>query len=232
MAIPGSPAVGLTCGFGWEITMNQNVAEQHKWYNVRWFKRMAPIYDWAEFVVAPIRARVAEVNFPKGSKVLDMACGTGAQSIAFAKKGFSVVGVDLSPHMLARAKKKVRKEYDVNFICRDASEVEYPDSYFDFSSISFGLHDMPEEIGFAILKEMKRTTKQNGKVIIVDYHVPKNELSAFIGNRIAKIWESKYYDYFLAVGLEHYLKKVGFKIESKEQHLFGNVQIATCINVK
>lgn len=212
--------------------MNQNIAEQHKWYNVRWFKRMAPIYDWVEFLVAHIRARASEVSLAKGSRILDMACGTGAQSIAFAKKGFSVVGVDLSPDMLARAKKKIRKEYDINFVCRDASKIEYPDSYFDLSSISFGLHDMPEEIGLAILREMKRATKQNGKIVIVDYHVPRNAASAFIGNRIAKIWESKYYDHFLAVGLEHYLAKVGLKVESKETRLLVNAQIATCMNTK
>lgn len=210
--------------------MIQNIAEQHEWYNVRWFKRMAPVYDWVEFLVASIRTRAAEVNLPKGSKVLDMACGTGAQSIAFAKKGFSVVGVDLSPDMLARAKDKIRDEYDVNFICGDASKIDYPDSYFDLSSISFGLHDMPEEIGLAILREMKRITQQNGKIIIVDWHTPKNMLSAFLGNKIAKIWETKYYDHFLGVGLEHYLEKVGLKIESKETRLWGNTQITICIN--
>src|SRR3990167_10561890 len=131
--------------------MTENIAQQHQWYNVRWFKRMAPVYDWVEFIVAFIRNDVAGVDLPKGSKILDMACGTGAQSIAFAKKGFSVVGVDLSPDMLMRAKNKIRDEYDINFVCRDASEVEYPDSFFDLSSISFGLHDMPEEIGLAIL---------------------------------------------------------------------------------
>ena len=212
--------------------MTQTIVAQYQWYNVRWFKRMAPVYDWIEFLVASIRTRAAEVHLPKGSKILDMACGTGAQSIAFAKRGFSVVGVDLSPDMLARAKKKVRSEYDVNFICGDASKIDYPNSYFDLSSISFGLHDMPEEIGLAVLQEMKRTTKQNGKIVIVDYHVPENAFVAFIGNKIAKIWESKYYDHFLAVGLEDYLGKVGLKIENKEVRLWGNAQIAICINAK
>lgn len=186
--------------------MTQNIAEPHQGYNARFFKRWASVYDWVEFFTAHIREYVAMVNLPKGSKILDMACGTGAQSIAFAKKGFSVVGVDLSPDMLARAKKKIRKEYDVSLICADASKIEYPDSYFALSSISFGLHDMPEEIGLAVLKEMKRVTKQNGKIIIVDYRAPKNALSK-LANKIAKIWESKYYDYFLKVGLEYYLGK-------------------------
>ena len=59
---------------------------------------MAPVYDVVEFFVAHIRKRVVtEAHLPKGAKILDMACGTGSQSIAFAKRGFSVVGVDFAP---------------------------------------------------------------------------------------------------------------------------------------
>lgn len=212
--------------------MTQNIAKQHERYNIRLFKRMAPVYDYVEFFVSRIREEVARIDLPRGSKILDVACGTGTQSIAFAKRGLSVVGIDLSPDMLARAKKKIKKGYDATFLCHDASHIPYPDSYFDASSISFGLHDMPEEIGLAVLKEMRRATKQSGKIIIVDYHKPENPFSAFIGNKIAKIWESRYYDYFLRVGLRHYTDTVGLEMDSHEARFWGNVQIATLINEK
>lgn len=216
--------------------MNQirnNIAEQHKWYNVRWFRRMAPVYDLVEFFVAHLREKVAEeVNLPKGAKILDIACGTGSQSIAFAKRGFSIVLVDLSPDMLARAKKKIKQEYDATFLCQDASHISYQDSYFDLAVISFGPHDMPEEIGIAILKEMRRTTKPNGDIIIVDYDRPSNPLSAFLGHAIAKIWEGKYYDYFLKASLRNYLGKVGLKESKKTNYFFGNIQKVICKNDK
>jgi len=190
------------------------------------------MYDYLEFVLAPIRLSEREINFPKNSKILDVACGTGTQSILLARKGFSVVGVDLSPDMIARANKKARKEDNVTFICGDASKIEYSDSYFDLSLISLGLHEMPEEIGLTILKEMKRVTNKNGKIIIIDYHIPKNKILAFIVNRISKIWESKHYDHFLTVGLEYYLEKVGLKIEKKEERTLGNIQVVICANLK
>lgn len=216
--------------------MSQNfrdTAEKHEWHNRRWFKRMAPVYDIVEVLVSRIRKKVAgETGLPRGSKVLDMACGTGAQSIAFAERGFSVVGVDLSPDMLARAKKKIRKDFDVTFLCQDASRVAYADSQFDLATVSFGLHDMPEEIGAAVLMEMRRVTKPGGKIVIVDYDVPRNSFSAFLGRAVAKTWETKYYDHFLKVGLQHYLDAAQLSMEEKENFMFGNIQKVICLNRK
>ena len=48
--------------------------------------------------------RVAELV--RGSDVLDLGCGTGNLTIQLARRGLSVVGVDLSPEMLALAKRK------------------------------------------------------------------------------------------------------------------------------
>ncbi|PIN73769.1 hypothetical protein COV20_06130 [Candidatus Woesearchaeota archaeon CG10_big_fil_rev_8_21_14_0_10_45_16] len=209
-----------------------DVKEKHKWYNVRWFKRMAPVYDYIEFLVSSLRKKVANKIKDKNSKILDLACGTGNQSIAFAKRGFSVVGIDLSPDMLRYANKKIKSSYKLKFIYGDATKIDYKNSTFDASSISFGLHDMPEEIGLMILKEMIRTTKKNGQIIIVDYHKPRNKMIAWIGFRIAKLWESKYYDHFMNVGLERYLKAVNLKPLNKETHLLGNMQIVECKNIK
>ena len=216
--------------------MNQDedkIAEQHEWHNTQWFRRMAPVYDIIEFFVAHIREGIAkEVELPKDAKILDMACGTGSQSIAFAKRGFFVVGVDLSPDMLARTKKKIKKDMSVTFLCQDASHIPYPNSYFDLSIISFGLHDMPEEIGIAILEEMKRVTKPNGDIIIVDYDRPSNSVSAFLGHAIAKIWEGKHYDHFIRVGLENYLNRVELKGNTRVGYFWGNIQKVTCRNEK
>ena len=209
-----------------------DIKKQHAWYNIKWFKRMAPVYDFVEIFVASLRKKVAKRIHKQKAKILDMACGTGNQSIAFANKNHSVVGVDLSPDMLRYAKKKVKSSHDITFVCGDATKISYPDAYFDVSSISFGLHDMPEEIGIMILREMIRTTKPDGQIIIVDYHKPKNKIIAWLGFRIAKLWESKYYDHFMRVGLNYYLDKVGLKAVGKEAHLLGNAQIVECTNKK
>lgn len=56
--------------------------------------------------------------------VVDLACGTGAQSIGLARKGYKVTAADLSPEMLAIAKKKAGKR-KINFIEADMRTVEF-----------------------------------------------------------------------------------------------------------
>jgi len=206
--------------------------KDYRWYNVKWFRRMAPVYDYVEFLLGDLRKKVTDKTNDSNPKIIDVACGTGNQSIAFAKKGFSVVGIDLSPDMLKYANKKKKPFYKLKFIRKDATRIPYKNSSFDVSSISFGLHDMPEEIAIKILKEMMRITKKNGEIIIVDYYTPRRGFVSLLVHKIVKIWETKNYDHFRKMGLSHYLKRVNLKQFSKESYLIGNVQIVVCENIK
>ena len=60
------------------------------------------------------------VNIPSGSKVLDMACGTGRHSILFAENGFYVTAVDLSKNLLEIAKGSTEcAGVNINFVHSD-----------------------------------------------------------------------------------------------------------------
>ncbi len=60
------------------------------------------------------------VNIPAGSKVLDMACGTGRHSVIFSKKGFQVTAVDLSKNLLKIAKDSAEEAgLKINFVHSD-----------------------------------------------------------------------------------------------------------------
>ncbi len=57
--------------------------------------------------------------------LLDLACGTGGFSLEFARRGVSVIGVDMSEDMLSCAKDKSSKENtDILFLCQKAEELE------------------------------------------------------------------------------------------------------------
>ncbi len=57
--------------------------------------------------------------------LLDLACGTGGFSNELAKKGVSVIGVDISPDMLSVAREKSAEAgYDILYLCQDGAELD------------------------------------------------------------------------------------------------------------
>ena len=100
-----------------------------------------------------VRNKVADL-IDKGDKIkiLDVCTGTGTQAFAFAKRGYEVLGIDLSEEMLWVAKKKNKYE-NMRFVVADAAKMPFENDYFDFACISFGLHDMPHEVRHFVLDE-------------------------------------------------------------------------------
>jgi 2-polyprenyl-3-methyl-5-hydroxy-6-metoxy-1,4-benzoquinol methylase len=58
---------------------------------------------WADRTGAEVDRALAMLGAQGGERVLDMACGTGRHSHELARRGFEVVGVDISPDLLAIA---------------------------------------------------------------------------------------------------------------------------------
>lgn len=58
-------------------------------------------------------------------ELLDLACGTGEFSNEFARRGISVIGVDISEEMLCIAKEKSEEQgNDILYICQDAASLD------------------------------------------------------------------------------------------------------------
>ena len=59
------------------------------------------------------------------SLLLDFACGTGSFSNEFARRGVSVIGVDISPEMLSVARENSRAAgCDVLYLCQSGEELD------------------------------------------------------------------------------------------------------------
>ena len=108
--------------------------------------------------------------------VLDVAAGTGALSLVQAGRGARVVGLDLVPHMLHRARERARRT-DANrlqFVTGDALTLPHPDNVFGAVSCGFGLRNMPEV--FAALKEMVRVLRPGGRVVVLEIMPPEERM--------------------------------------------------------
>lgn len=205
--------------------MKEKLTEEEKDYYALTKKAwtlLAPFYDvFASPFLSGMREQVVSfTNAQKGSKVLDVATGTGEQALAFAKQNYEVVGIDLSESMLNVAKKK-NKYRNAKFEVADATDLPFEESSFDVSSVSFALHEMPLSIGEKVLKEMVRVTKPKGIVVIVDYDLPKNRIAKFLIYRFTALYEPEYYKKFIKSDLEALLKRNNIDNIEKDTVLNG-----------
>jgi len=207
--------------------------EEKEYYSLirKVFGILAPFYDVVTMPFSRVRDKVVNfANARKGSKLLDIATGTGKQAFAFAKKGYDVISIDLSEAMLKVANKKNKYE-NVKFEVADATNLRFENNSFDISCVSFGLHDMPLTIREKALKEMARVTKTKGTIVIVDYSLPKNRFGKFLIYHFVKLYEGKYYSKFIKSDLEALLGRTRIKVEEELSVLLGAGKILKGIKI-
>lgn len=136
-------------------------------------------------ILRDVRTYTTEFSGMKaGDKVLDVCCGTGDQVFHYAQRGMLVTGVDQNPAMieLAEANQKQYGFKDMTFHLAPATQLPFPDGYFDCASISLGLHEMGRQDNDGAIAEMKRVVKLGGTLILIDFQVPlpQNPAAYFI----------------------------------------------------
>jgi len=190
------------------------------------FVRLAPFYDFVTLPIRGLRHRVVELAAPPpGARILDVATGTGAQAFAFAAAGAGeVVGVDLSPAMLAIARRRNRFG-SVSFLEADAAALPCPDASFDLACISFGLHEMPADTRRAAVREMARVTRPSGSIVVVDYVLPRNALAAALVDRLVGLYEGEHYAGFVRSDLREMLEAGGVVVTAEHLAVLGAVRI-------
>lgn len=117
-------------------------------------------------------ATVKAVDPRHGQKILDLAAGTGASSVALAKSGAEVVAGDFSPGMIAEGKRRHGDVNNVTFVEADAMNLPFADDEFDAVTISYGLRNVADPR--AAIAEMLRVTKPGGTLVISEFSTPPN----------------------------------------------------------
>ena len=141
-----------------------------QWYE-ELFENYAIKYDSESFTQGTIGECdfiEKEINYDRNIRILDIGCGTGRHSIELAKRGYKVVGIDLSESMLKRAKEKALEEnLPIDFQKHDARKLPFLDEFDLIIMICEGAFQLMEtdEMNFQILQNAANALKSNGKLI-------------------------------------------------------------------
>jgi demethylmenaquinone methyltransferase / 2-methoxy-6-polyprenyl-1,4-benzoquinol methylase len=107
----------------------------------------------------------------EGSRVLDVAGGTGDLALAFAKKvgkSGEVVHTDINEAMLRVGRDRlVDAGYAVPTMVCDAEKLPFPSEHFDVVTVAFGLRNMTHKE--EALAEMGRVLKPGGKLLVLEF---------------------------------------------------------------
>ncbi len=123
--------------------------------------------DYVPFgeMLLPSSGRLVEAaGVAPGERVLDVGCGTGNTSLAAARAGAEVVGVDLTPRMLEGARAAAAREGTTacTFLEGDAQALPLPDDAFDVALSTFGCMFAPDHARVAA--ELVRAVRPGGRI--------------------------------------------------------------------
>jgi len=103
----------------------------------------------------------------KGATVLDLACGTGRHAIELGRRGYQVIGFDLSLSMLARASDEAQERgQKLNFVQGDMREMTFEDAFDGIYcwQTSFGYFE--EEKNAAVIGRVHRALRKGGQFLL------------------------------------------------------------------
>lgn len=110
-----------------------------------------------------VRRCLALADLKPPGRVADLGCASGAFTALLREEGFEAVGADLSPEMIALAK---RLNPGIEFVTADVERLPWPDAAFDGVLCSGLLHHFPDP--GACLKEAHRVLKPGGRLMAFD----------------------------------------------------------------
>lgn len=117
---------------------------------------------------------VNALGLGSGARVLDLACGHGRISLELARRGFDVVGVDLSERSIALARDAAEREsLPIEFIQADMREIAFVDDFDAVFNIftAFGYFEEEHE-NQRVLDAVARALKPGGAFLIDVINAP------------------------------------------------------------
>lgn len=187
---------------------------------IKSFKKVVWFYDFWSWLTESKAAkeviRCAEIK--GGEKILEIACGTGVvfEQIVFKNPDGMNVGIDLSPDMLDKARKRLKKSSGKFELKEgDVLHLDFADNTFDIIINNFMVDLLPVTTFAKIAREFHRVLKPQGIVVLSTFSFGEKKINHFW------LWIARRFPQLLTgcrpVSFSEYLINAGFKIEEDVQ---------------
>jgi phosphatidylethanolamine/phosphatidyl-N-methylethanolamine N-methyltransferase len=150
------------------------------------YRRWAPIYDetFGRVAAQGRRQVVAHVNKRQG-RVLEVGVGTGL-SLPDYGRHLDVVGIDLSPDMLERARERVKAEglgHVSGLHVMDAAATQFADASFDTVVAMYVMTVVPDAA--RVMRELSRLAKPGGEVVLINHFSRDGGVRGYVEKQLA-----------------------------------------------
>src|SRR5262245_13483796 len=150
------------------------------------YRRWAPVYDSTfGLVAAEGRKHAVEIINKGRGRVLEVGVGTGLSLPAYRRE-LEIVGIDLSPELLEKARERVAGEGLRNVAGlheMDAGDLKFPDASFDTVVAMYVMTVVPEPE--KVMRELARVCKPGGEVLLVNHFSTEDGMRGWVERRMA-----------------------------------------------
>ena len=194
------------------------------------YEKLANVYDLAFGpALNPGRLRALKrMQLLPGQRILEVGVGTGINATLYPRD-CSIVGIDLSPSMLEKARERCRRRDagHVRLLSMDAAALTFPDRSFDVVYAPYLISVVPDPVKVAL--EMRRVCRPGGRIVILNHFRSRNPVLSRLERAISPL--TKYIGFKADLDMPAFLAQAGLTPVSIEKVNVPRIwSLVTCVN--
>lgn len=180
------------------------------------FTRQAEPFARSQALRAPeLTQRIVEALGARAEgRVLDLACGPGVLTAALCQRARRVTGLDLTPRVLEVARRGADPER-ADFALGPAEWTPFADGSFDGVTIRLALHHVEDPA--AVLREARRVTRPDGRLVVLDVLTSSDPRIASAHNEVERLRDPSHTCFVPGDALRESIETAGFRVVRDER---------------